>query len=62
MREIDLYKLSALALCLGMLGAAACSSCDDESEKKELDALSKPQSYSCGANTHRVGDQCVGDE
>jgi len=44
---------------LGMMGAAACSSCTpppEETKPKEY-----KQSFTCGPGTHRVGNQCVGD-
>lgn len=45
---------------LGMLGATACSSCTPPPEDTTSTAA-PPQSYSCGAGTHRVGNQCVGN-
>ena len=56
-----LYRLSAGLLTLGMLGAAACSSCSPAPEDASKDATMQQQSYRCGPNTHREGNQCVGD-
>lgn len=55
----NLLRLSTVMLGLGMLGAAACSSCmppPEETKPKEY-----KQSYTCGPGTHREGNQCVGD-
>ncbi len=57
-----LLRLSAVMLCAGMLGASACSGCSPQTppDAKSDPALA-PQSMVCGAYTHRVGNQCVGD-
>lgn len=60
--KILLLRLSAGILCLGMLGAAACSGC---SQTPAADAKSDPalnqQTYTCGRGTHKVGNACVAD-
>jgi hypothetical protein len=57
-----LYRLSIVILGLGMLGAAACSGCSQQpSDSSSSSSVSQPQSYHCGAGTHRVGNQCVGN-
>jgi len=56
----NLSRLSAALLTVGMLGAAACSSCSPAPEGASKPAATQ-QSYNCGANTHREGNQCVGD-
>lgn len=56
-----LYRLSIVILGLGMLGAAACSGCSQQPEDSSSSSVSQPQSYHCGAGTHRVGNQCIGD-
>lgn len=53
-----LLRLSSVVLSLGMLGAAACSSCSPPPEEKSGPSLNG-QSYTCGAGTRRVGNQCV---
>lgn len=56
-----IYRLSAVILSLGMLGAAACSSCSPQpTETSTVDPNAGQQSYTCGPNTRRVGNQCVG--
>lgn len=57
----NLLRLSAVMLSLGMLGASACSSCSETPEDTSTDAVTAPHSFTCGAYTHRVGNQCVGD-
>lgn len=47
-------------LSVGMLGATACSSCMPPAEETKKPEEYK-QSYTCGAGTHREGNQCVGD-
>jgi hypothetical protein len=56
----NLHRLFAVVLSLGMLGAAACSGCSEKPEETSS-SVSQPRSYQCGAGTHRVGNQCVGD-
>ena len=56
-----LLRLSAVILSLGMLGAAACSGCSGDSSNSNKPAVMQQQSMHCGAYTHRVGNQCVGD-
>ena len=56
-----LLRLSAVILSLGMLGAAACSGCSGSNTNNSNSAAMQPQSMNCGAYTHRVGNQCVGD-
>lgn len=57
-----LLRLSAVMLSLGMLGAAACSSCSQPpADTSTTDMSVGQQSYRCGANTHLVGTQCIGD-
>jgi hypothetical protein len=48
-------------LSLGMLGAAACSSCSPSTNSDNSNAALAPASYTCGPNTHRSGNQCVGN-
>ncbi|MBI2387079.1 MAG: hypothetical protein HYV14_13895 [Elusimicrobia bacterium] len=57
----NLHRLFAVILSLGMLGAAACSGCSQQPEETSSTSLSQPMSYKCGAGTHRVGNQCIGD-
>lgn len=57
----NLYRLSVALLTVGMLGAAACSDCSGTPEDASKGEAMQPQSYRCGANTHREGNQCVGD-
>lgn len=58
----NLYRLSAALLTVGMLGAAACSSCSPApADDAKNDPALQQQSYRCGPNTHREGNQCVGD-
>lgn len=57
----NLYRLSAALLTVGMLGAAACSSCSPAPADASKDPALQQQSYRCGPNTHREGNQCVGD-
>ena len=57
----SLLRLSAVVLSLGMLGAAACSGCSPSNTNNSNSAVMQPQSMHCGAYTHRVGNQCVGD-
>lgn len=57
----NLYRLSAVLMTVGMLGAAACSSCSSTPEDASKDPALQQQSYKCGPNTHREGNQCVGD-
>ncbi|MDD5303686.1 MAG: hypothetical protein PHS14_11330 [Elusimicrobia bacterium] len=59
--KILLLRLSAVILSLGMLGAAACSGCSQQPDTSSSSAVMQPQSYTCGPNTHRVGNQCVGN-
>lgn len=55
-----LFRLSAVVLSLGMLGAAACSGCSETPEDTSAtSAVSQPMSYQCGAGTVRQGNQCV---
>ena len=56
-----LLRLSAVILSLGMLGAAACSGCSGSNTNTGKSAVMQQQSMNCGAYTHRVGNQCVGD-
>lgn len=57
-----LLRLSTVILSLGMLGAAACSGCSPSTtDTGSSSAVMQQQSMSCGAYTHRVGNQCVGD-
>jgi len=57
----NLHRLVAAILSLGMLGAAACSGCSQQPETSTSSSVSQPMSYQCGAGTHRVGNQCVGN-
>lgn len=57
----NLNRLVAAILSLGMLGAAACSGCSQQPETSTSGSVSQPMSYQCGAGTHRVGNQCVGN-
>lgn len=57
----NLHRLVAVILSLGMLGAAACSGCSQQPETSSTSTTSQPMSYQCGAGTHRVGNQCVGN-
>lgn len=57
----NLYRLSAALLTVGMMGAAACSSCSPAPADASKDPVMQEQSYRCGPNTHREGNQCVGD-
>jgi len=57
----NLLRLSAVMLSLGMLGASACSSCSQTPEDTSTDSVVPPHSFTCGAYTHRVGNQCIGD-
>lgn len=57
-----LLRLSTVVLGLGMLGAAACSGCSQgTTDTGSSSAVMQQQSMNCGAYTHRVGNQCVGD-
>jgi hypothetical protein len=56
----NLNRLFAVVLSLGMLGTAACTSCEDP-EEEPTSTTSQPRSYQCGAGTTRVGNQCVGN-
>lgn len=57
-----LIRLCTVILSLGMLGAAACSGCSQTPEASSAASqVQQPQSMNCGAYTHRVGNQCVGD-
>lgn len=56
-----LLSLSAVVLSLGMLGAAACSGCSPSNTNNSNSSVMQQQSMHCGAYTHRVGNQCVGD-
>jgi len=57
-----LLRLSTVILSLGMLGAAACTGCSPTTpDAKEGSAVMQQQSMQCGAYTHRVGNQCVGN-
>jgi hypothetical protein len=58
-----LIRLSTVILSLGMLGAAACSGCMPTTpDAKEGSAVMQQQSMTCGAYTHREGNQCVGNK
>lgn len=55
-----LMRLTAVALALGSLGAAACSSCSQPAaDTSASSAVTQPQSYRCGAGTVQQGNQCV---
>lgn len=56
-----LLRLSAVTLSLGMLGAAACSSCSPQPTESAGDPYLGQHSYTCGAGTHLAGNQCVGN-
>ena len=56
-----LIRLCTVILSLGMLGAAACSGCSAPEEDTSSSSVTQPQSMTCGAYTHRVGNQCVGN-
>lgn len=57
-----LLRLATVILSLGMLGAAACSGCSPSTtDSSSSSAVMQQQSMNCGAYTHRVGNQCVGD-
>jgi len=59
----NLFKLSLATLAFGaMLGASACTACmpqvpDTTTDNSTLGATS----YRCGAGTHLVGTQCIGN-
>lgn len=55
----NLLRLSTVMLSLGMLGAAACSSCSPAAEDTSSKTPEYKQSYTCGAGTVRQGNQCV---
>lgn len=57
----NLLRLSVVMLGLGMLGATGCSSCMPPAEDTSSKSMEVPQSYTCGPQTHRVGNQCIGD-
>lgn len=57
----NFYRLSAALLTVGMMGAAACSSCSPAPEDASSSPAMQQQSYRCGPNTHREGNQCVAD-
>ncbi len=55
-----LLRLSAVSLALGMLGAAACSSCSQaNTNDTNSNSVMQQQSMTCGQGTHLVGTQCV---
>ena len=55
-------RLSAVILSLGMLGAAACSSCSGEpADTGTSSSGASQQTYVCGRGTHKVGNACVAD-
>lgn len=55
-----MMRLTAAALALGMLGAAACSSCSQPTDDGSASsAVTQPTSYRCGAGTVQQGNQCV---
>jgi hypothetical protein len=57
-----LLRLSAVILSLGMLGAAACSSCSGApADTGSSDTGASQQTYVCGRGTHKVGNACVAD-
>lgn len=57
----NLLRFSAVMLSLGMLSAAACSSCMPQIADTSSVTNPGPKSYTCGAYTHLEGTQCVGD-
>ena len=58
--RVNLMRLSVVLMGLGMLVAAGCDSCS--SQNSGVNAPIPTQiSYSCGAGTHQVGNQCVND-
>lgn len=57
----NVMRVLAVILSAGMLGASACSSCA-ETSTTDADSTSTQTSYTCGANTHLEGSQCVGDK
>lgn len=58
----NLLRLSIAMLGLGMLGVAACSSCSQQPTDTLTNPAYNQPSYTCGVNTHREGNQCVGDK
>lgn len=58
-----LIRISTVILSLGMLGAAACSGCSQSTDTSSASSAAalQQQSMTCGAYTHRVGNQCVGN-
>lgn len=55
------HRLTAVILSLGMLGAAACSACSPSTTNNNSSSTMEQPSYTCGAGTHQVGMQCVGN-